>query len=105
MRGLAELKEAVPGVRPRVVVNRLRGSAVPGDAAAEVRRALQRYAGVEDVALLPHDVGALDGALVAGRTLREAAPGSALRRALQDLAGGLGGAQLTGRRHRLLRRS
>jgi MinD-like ATPase involved in chromosome partitioning or flagellar assembly len=104
VRGLAELKEAVPGVQPLVVVNRLRASAIPGDAEAEVRAALSRYAGVEHVVFVPHDVSALDGAVAAGRTLTESAAGSPARQALQALAASLVGAPAPGRRRRLLRR-
>jgi MinD-like ATPase involved in chromosome partitioning or flagellar assembly len=86
VRGLGELREAVPGVQPVVVVNRLRASAVPGDAAAEIRTALRRYAGVEQVRLVPLDVPALDSAVATGRTLVEIAPASAARLALADLA-------------------
>ncbi|MDP3712095.1 MAG: hypothetical protein Q8R60_06375 [Mycobacteriales bacterium] len=91
VRGLAELREAVPGVEPVVVVNRLRSTAVPGDAVTEVRAALQRYAGVEVAALVPMDVAGLDGALAQGRTLAEAAPSSPARRALLELAHALVG--------------
>jgi MinD-like ATPase involved in chromosome partitioning or flagellar assembly len=104
VRGLAELREAVPGVHPRVIVNRLRGSAVPGDSAAEVRAVLSRYAGVEDVTVVPHDGPALDRALLAGRTLAEAAPDSPARLALRGLAAELLGVPGRARRRRLLRR-
>ena len=104
VRGLAELKDAVPGVQPTVVVNRLRATAVPGDAEAEVRGALSRYAGVEHVWCLPHDVAGIDAAVAAGRTLAEAAPSSPARQALQALAASLVGAKAPGRRRRLLRR-
>ena len=40
VRGLGELKEAVPGLTPIVVVNRFRASGVPGDADREIRSAL-----------------------------------------------------------------
>ena len=107
VRGLAELDEAVPGLSPRVVVNRARPSAVPGHAAQEVRAALARYAGVQDAVLVPHDVAGLDRALAAGRTLVEAAPDSPVRTALLDLARDLGGLAQPPRpshRRRLLRR-
>lgn len=94
VRGLAELREAVPGVEPVVVVNRLRSTAVPGDAAGEVKAALQRYAGVEVAALVPMDVAGLDGALAQGRTLAEAASSSPARRALLELAHALVGEPL-----------
>jgi MinD-like ATPase involved in chromosome partitioning or flagellar assembly len=100
VRGLAELREAVPGVEPVVVVNRLRSTAVPGDAAKEVRAALQRYAGVEVAAVVPMDVAGLDGALAQGRTLAEAAPSSPARRALLELAHTLVGEPLPRGRRR-----
>jgi Flp pilus assembly CpaE family ATPase len=108
VRGLADLKEAVPGVQPRVVVNRLRASAVPGDAEREVRAALGRYAGVPRVDVVPFDVAALDAAVVGGRTLAEVAPRSPARLALSALAASLveqpGATQLPLRR-RLNRRA
>lgn len=91
VRGLAELKEALPGVQPVVVVNKLRGSAIPGNAEQEVRGALSRYAGLADVAFVPLDVESVDRALVAGRTLAEAAPGSPARTAVTALAAALAG--------------
>jgi Flp pilus assembly CpaE family ATPase len=92
VRGLTELKEAVPGVQPVVVVNRLRATAIPGTAEQEVRAALSRYAGVDDVRLVPHDVEGLDRALAAGRTLAEAVPGSPVRAAVAAMAAQLVGA-------------
>ncbi len=104
VRGLSELKDAVPGVRPVVAVNRLRGSAVPGDAEREIRDALSRYAGVVDVHPVPLDVSAIDGAVAAGRTLVEGAPSSPARQAIAALAGHLVGAPVGGRRRRFGRR-
>ena len=91
VRGLAELREAVPGISPQVVVNRLRATAIPGDAEREVRAALSRYAGVEQVVLVPADVAGVDRALAAGRTLAEAAPSSPARAAITALAAQLAG--------------
>jgi Flp pilus assembly CpaE family ATPase len=91
VRGLAELKEVVPGVQPLVVVNRVRPSAVPGDAAAEIRAALGRYAGVSEPVLVPLDVAGVDAALAGGRLLHEASPGSPARAALAALAASLAG--------------
>jgi Flp pilus assembly CpaE family ATPase len=104
VRGLAELKELVPGVRPIVVVNRLRSSAVPGDAESEVRRALSRYAGVEDPWFVPLDTAAVDGAVAVGRTLTEAAPGSPARQAILALARSLVGVSAPAGRRRFPRR-
>lgn len=104
VRGLGELKEAVPGVRPVIAVNRLRSSAVPGDTEQQIRAALSRYAGVDDVHLIPLDISAVDGAVAAGRTLVEGAPSSPARQAIAGLAGTLVGAPPGGRRRRFGRR-
>jgi Flp pilus assembly CpaE family ATPase len=101
VRGLGELKEAVPGIAPIVVVNRFRSSGVPGDADREIRAALQRYAGIDDAILVPLDISSVDGAVAGGRTLTEAAASSPTRLALADLAAGLVGAQKPVRRRRL----
>ena len=92
IRGLSELREAVPGVVPVVVVNRLRSSAIPGDAAAQIRAALARYAGIERLVLVPQDTAGVDAAVATGRTLQEAAPSSPARAALVALAAELAGA-------------
>ncbi len=104
VRGLSELKETVPGLAPTVVVNRLRASAIPGDTEAEVRAALQRYAGIEQLWVVPQDTEAVDAALAVGRTLTEAAPGSPARQAIQRIAAALIGVPAPARRRRLLRR-
>ena len=105
VRGLGELRDAVPDAHPVVVVNRLRASAVPGDSQAEVRAALERYAGVTDLRVVPLDVAGLDRAVAAGRTLVEAAPASPARLALGALAAALVGAPAPTRaRRRLLSR-
>jgi len=108
IRGLAELRAAVPGVQPVVVVNKLRASAIPGDAEKEVRAALSRYAGAQDVLVIPADVEGLDRALAGGRTLAEAAPQSPARAALAAHAASLAGVsrqvRSRGRKRMLARR-
>jgi Flp pilus assembly CpaE family ATPase len=105
VRGLADLREACPGVVPRVVVNRVRKRATGGSPEAQIREALQRYAGVDDVALVPEDRDALDAAVLQGRLLGDVAPGSAPRRALAALAGELGGRPAPAGRRRTVRRT
>jgi MinD-like ATPase involved in chromosome partitioning or flagellar assembly len=104
VRGLAELREAVPGVSPTVVVNRVRRSAVGREPEREIGAALERFAGVSDARFVPYDREALDAAVAAGRTLVEVAPGSPARLALQQLAASLVGARLPRRRRGLARR-
>jgi Flp pilus assembly CpaE family ATPase len=91
VRALGELREGAPGPQPRVVVNKVRRSAAGGEPRAQVRETLRTLAGVERLALLPYDLAALDAAVLAGRTLAEAAPESPLRRAFAVLAAELVG--------------
>ncbi|MCA5894627.1 hypothetical protein LEP48_14905 [Isoptericola sp. NEAU-Y5] len=91
VRGLEELSEVpVPVAAPRLVVaNRVRASAVGPHPEESVRDALARYAGLEEVHLVPQDATALDGAVLAGRTLAEHAPTSPVARAVASLANGV----------------
>ncbi|CAO5242827.1 AAA family ATPase [Frankia sp. AgKG'84/4] len=100
VRGLADLREAVPGAEPLVVVNRLRASVVGGDPSREVSRSILRHTGTEPVALVPFDLVGLDAAQVTGQLLRDIAPTSPARLAIRELAGHLAGRPTTGRRRR-----
>lgn len=86
VRGLGELVALDLGAQRLVVVNRVRASVAGPDPARGVVDALARYAGVGDALVVPDDRAACDAALLAGRTLREAAPGSPARKALAALA-------------------
>jgi Flp pilus assembly CpaE family ATPase len=86
VRGLGEAREAAPGLEPRLVVNKVRRTAVGGDPAPRIRDALERLAGVDRFVALPYDRDALDEAMLTGRTLAECAPAAPLRRAIADLA-------------------
>ena len=89
VRGLQDLATVVSGP-PVVVVNRVRASAVGPAPERAVRRALARYAGVDDPVLVPSDGPVLDAAVLQGRTLPEAAPSSPVRLAHARLAARLG---------------
>ena len=91
VRGLAELRAAVPTVRPLVVVTGVRKAPVGAHPENQIRQALERHAGVDEAVLIPYDRAALDSALAQGRTLAEVAPGSATRLAIRDLAARLAG--------------
>lgn len=67
-----------------VVVNRVRVSAVGPDPEARIRSVLQRFAGVDDVILLPDDPAAVDAAVLAGRSPVEVARRSPFVRAVED---------------------
>ncbi len=92
VRALEELRE-VPVVVPApaaVVVNRVRASTVGARPEVAVRESMARYAGLDDVVVVPDDPASLDAALLAGRALAEHAPGSPVRVAVADLARSLG---------------
>lgn len=88
LRGMEDLRDAaVPVVAElMVVVNRVRASAVGRRAESQVRDALARYGGIDDVHLVPDDPAGLDAALLAGQVLAECAPGSPARAAFTALA-------------------
>lgn len=104
VRGLSDLAEAVPTATPISVVNRVRADAVGGgDAHAEIRAALDRFAGVRDPWFIPLDVASYDAAVASGRTLVEVARSSSARRALRELATSVVGAEPPRPRRRLIR--
>jgi Flp pilus assembly CpaE family ATPase len=86
VRGYGDLRELVGGVEPVVVVNKVRQRVVPGDPVAEIAAALSRYVGVTRIHPVPYDRQALDAAVAGGRSLAEAASGSAARKAIAALA-------------------
>lgn len=86
VRGLAELERAVPHAAPRVVLNKVRAASAGRSPEGELREAWDRYGpgqGIE--AFLPSDPEACDEALLSGAVLFEAAPESALRRAIVNM--------------------
>ena len=87
VRGLDELREAPVAVSApvTVVVNRVRTAAVGPRPERAIRETLRRYAGCEDLLLIPEDAPALDEATLAGRTLAEHAPASPIREAIATL--------------------
>ncbi len=85
VHGLADLRRAVPSTPVRVVVNRVRRSALGGDSVGQVREALLRHSGVTDVVCVPDDRDACDAALRMGGTLAEIASRSPVRHALRDV--------------------
>jgi Mrp family chromosome partitioning ATPase len=89
VRGLSELSDVVPTASPHVVVTKVRASAVGAGPARRITDALGRYAGISSAVMVPDDRAACDAALLAGRTLTEAARSSPARRAVAELAAGL----------------
>jgi MinD-like ATPase involved in chromosome partitioning or flagellar assembly len=92
--------------RRHVVVTRVRSEAAGPRPADSVREALHRFAGIEDVLIVPDDRPALDKACLAGATLTEMAPRSPAREAHAALAERLTGVVApAGSRRRRRRRS
>ena len=77
-RGLVELRDVLPGVRPRVVVNRTRPSLGWSD--REIRGMVEGFVTPLDVHFLPDDRAAADRALMAGRSLAESGESAAAHR-------------------------
>jgi hypothetical protein len=88
-RGLVELRTLLPGVRPRVVVNRTRSSL--GWSEREMQGMVEGFGTPLGVHFLPEDRPAADRALMAGRTLAESGD-STLRTAMSVLATAVAGA-------------
>jgi MinD-like ATPase involved in chromosome partitioning or flagellar assembly len=85
VRGLQELG-TIASPSPTVVINRVRSSAVGPRPESRIRDALTRFAGIDDPRFIPDDPATLDGALLAGQSLAEAAPDSEVRKTLVLLA-------------------
>lgn len=86
VRGLAELEAAVPQASPRVVLNKVRQSAVGRSPERQLRDAWERYGPAAPLlAFLPADPVSSDAALLSGSLLLEAAPDSPLRTAIAAL--------------------
>lgn len=86
VRGYAELRAAVGAVPIAVAANRLRPGALGIDPRGQVRRTLDRFAGIDEVIFLPHDARAADAAMLAARPLAEVAPRSPFTLAVRRLA-------------------
>jgi MinD-like ATPase involved in chromosome partitioning or flagellar assembly len=87
-RGLVELCDLVPGVRPRVVVNRTRASL--GWTDREIRGMVEGFVTPLDVHFVPDDRAAADRALMAGASLAESGE-SPLRSGVRAVALGMVG--------------
>ncbi|MBU4464880.1 MAG: P-loop NTPase [Actinobacteria bacterium] len=87
VRGYADLRETVGTTPVTVVANRLRPGSLGIDARGQVRRALDRFAGIRDVWFVPADPRSADAALLAARPIVEVAPRSPLTSAVRRVVG------------------
>lgn len=87
LRGYSELRAAIGSTPVAVVANRLRPGALGIDARGQVRRTLERFAGIRDVWFLPADQRAADAALLTARPIADAAPRSPFTLAVRRFVG------------------
>lgn len=85
LRAHVDLLEIVDAERVTTVVNKIRGSAIGLNPGSQVEQTLQRFGGIADPVLVPHDQQALDAAVLSGKTLRDVASKSPARLALSRL--------------------
>jgi Flp pilus assembly CpaE family ATPase len=105
VRGLADLRDVLPDRTPYVVVNRVRKGPINGEPRQQITAALSRYAGIDDVTLVPYDRAGFDKAMASGRSLAEVAADSPAREALLPLAAHFAGIPAATPRRRGKRRS
>ncbi|MFT3798489.1 AAA family ATPase [Microbacterium sp.] len=87
VRAHAELRAAVGATPVRVLVNKSRASALGMDARGQVRRAIERYAGIRDQWFVPWDPKATDAAMLAAQPIAHIAGRSALAGAMRRFVG------------------
>jgi MinD-like ATPase involved in chromosome partitioning or flagellar assembly len=90
VRGHAELRHLLGGTPVTVVANRVRPGPLGIDARGQIRRTLDRFAGIDDVAFLPEDQRAADAAALHARAIADVSPRSPLVTAVRRVASGLG---------------
>ncbi|GAT72692.1 hypothetical protein MHM582_1168 [Microbacterium sp. HM58-2] len=86
LRDHAELRRLCGATPVTVVVNQVRPGPLGIDARGQIRRTLERFAGITDVAFLPLDQRAADAALLHARPMADVTPRSPLVAAVRRLA-------------------
>ncbi|WP_311257678.1 P-loop NTPase [Microbacterium sp. WCS2018Hpa-9] len=86
VREHAELRRLTTPTPIRVVVNRVRPGPLGIDARGQIRRTLERFAGITDIAFLPFDQRAADSALLHARPMADLTPRSTLVAGVRRIA-------------------
>jgi MinD-like ATPase involved in chromosome partitioning or flagellar assembly len=87
VKGLEQLRGATGQTTPRVVLNKVRQSAVGRGPKQQLQLAWERFGpGVGISSYLPWDADSCDASLLKGSVLLESAPESALRKSLRELS-------------------
>ncbi len=85
LRSWVELADVLTTDQVTVVMNRVRASAIGLDPGGQVVSTLRRFGAIDAPVLVPNDQQAFDAAVLAGRTLRDAAPKSPARAGIRRL--------------------
>lgn len=85
LRAYVDLLDALDAERVLTVINRVRSSVIGTNPSAQVAQTLLRFGGIVATALVPHDLIALDSAILSGKTLTDVAGRSGPRMALRTL--------------------
>jgi MinD-like ATPase involved in chromosome partitioning or flagellar assembly len=85
LRAHVDLVETVAAGRVIVAMNKVRASAIGMNPSGQVAQTLSRFGGIESAVMIPFDHSGLDGAILAGKTLADAAPKSPVRVAIREL--------------------
>ena len=94
LRDHAELRRLTAPTPVTVVVNQARPGPLGIDVRGQVRRTLERFAGITDVTFLPHDQRSADAALLHARPMTDVAPRSAFVAGVRRLAATLSPAEV-----------
>ncbi|MDF2509885.1 MAG: hypothetical protein K0Q52_3744 [Microbacterium sp.] len=89
LRDHAEVRRLAAPTPVSVVVNQVRPGPLGIDARGQVRRTLERFAGITDVTFLPFDQRAADAALLHARPMTDVTPRSTLVAGIRRLAASL----------------
>ncbi|GAA3926895.1 AAA family ATPase [Microbacterium soli] len=90
VRAHAELRHLLGGTPVSVVANRVRTGPLGIDVRGQIRRTLDRFAGIGEVAFVPEDQRAADAAALHARVIADVAPRSQLVSAVHRLSTALG---------------
>jgi MinD-like ATPase involved in chromosome partitioning or flagellar assembly len=85
LRDHAELRRLAGPTPTSVAINRVRSGPLGIDARGQIRRTLERFAGITDVTFLPFDQRAADAALLHARPMSDVTPRSALVASIRGL--------------------
>ncbi|WP_430592447.1 AAA family ATPase [Humidisolicoccus flavus] len=86
LRSFRDLQEQIKPAEVRVVMNKIRVSAMGLAPEQAVRQTLARFGGIHSVDVLHFDLRATDAALLSAKSIRDVAPRSKLRKGLTALA-------------------